>query len=92
MKKISKKECKELLNSVEKTPFGWSVYCVYTWLDSKGKIQYFVQYNGQGTLDCIYNDKVQYTSWGISELTGDYYTIKEKVDYMQETINEHYDF
>lgn len=83
--KISKKELKEAWDAVKNPPFGWVIYCVYVY-EYKGKLYSFVQYNGQGTLDVIYNSRVAYRSYSIEELFGGFTNCKDAVEYAKSLI------
>ena len=74
--KITKKELKKVWDAVKNPPFGWTIYCVYVF-EYKGKLETFVQYNGQGTLDIIYNSRVKNKSYSIEEIFSDFTNCKD---------------
>lgn len=77
--KITKKELKKVWDAVKNPPFGWGVHCIYIF-EYKGKLETFVQYNGQGTLSVIYNNEVKNKSYTASELFSDFTNSKDAVE------------
>ena len=83
--KITKKKLKEVWEGVKNPSFGWTVHCIYIF-EYKGKLEAFAQYNGQGTLDIIYNSRVKNKSYSIEELFSDFTNCKDAVEHAKDAI------
>lgn len=83
--KITKKELKEAWKQFKNPWCGWSIYCIYIY-EYEGKLETFVQYNGQGTLSIIYNNEVKNKSYSVWELFGDFTNCKDAVANAKDSI------
>lgn len=83
--KINKKILKGVWEGCKNPPFGWSVCRIHIF-EYKGRLEAFMQYNGKGPVDFIYNLGDKNKSFSISELFSDFTNCEDAVEYAKSLI------
>lgn len=92
--KIIKKLCKDIIEDIQHientSVFNRSILGIYFWVNSSGRIEYFISCSGQGILDVIYNNKVDYKFYSLFDLIDGFTNKKDKIERVWRVLNIDY--